>query len=274
MALYHKGAIMGGKRIEVGEKFSSLTAVEQTYKYSKSGRKRSHWLCICECGGSTVVDGGNLRNGNTRWCSDCASKWKSTHRATHGQTRNKKPTKSYMTWAGMKSRVFNENDARYSDYGGWGIDMSPKWENSFEAFYADMGDPPSKHHQIDRMENDKGYWPDNCKWATITEQGNNKRNNIILSHLGKTQTLAEWSRELGINYEAAQQRYYKYPDAPDVVLSVEKLSCGPTYKVSGTAYDSLSKVAKVYGMSVSGCHARFNSDTYPSWVKVQGRKPP
>jgi len=265
---------MGGLPIKAGDKFGALTALERTHKISRSGRKRSHWICVCDCGGESTVDSGNLRNGNTRWCSDCASDWKSKHKSTHGQSRLSKRSKAYNTWAHMKQRTMNPQNASFSDYGGRGIDMSTDWADSFEAFYADMGDPPSKLHQIDRIDNNAGYWPYNCQWATLTEQGNNKRSNIVLSHLGKTQTLTEWSRELGINYEAAKQRYYKYPDAPDVVLSVEKLSCGPTYKVEGTAYDSLSKVAKVYGMSVSGCHARFNSDTYPSWVKVQGRKPP
>jgi len=179
-----------------------------------------------------------------------------------------------MTWSGIKSRVLNESDERFSYYGGRGIDMSPDWENSFEAFYADMGEPPSKHHQIDRINNDKGYWPENCKWATVTEQGNNKRNNIILTHNGKAQTLAEWCREIGIEHGTAKRRYYKYPDDPEVVLSVERLSCGPTYTVEGIAYDSLSKVAKAYGMSASGCYSRFNSATYPEWVKFEGRKPP
>jgi hypothetical protein len=132
-----------------------------------------------------------------------------------------------MTWCGIKARVHNTSDARFADYGGRGIDMSPSWFESFDQFYLDMGHPPSRHHQIDRVDNDKGYWPDNCEWATRQVQGNNKRNNILICFEGKTKTLTEWCIERRLNYEAAKKRYYKYPDRPDLVLSKTGLPKGP-----------------------------------------------
>ena len=221
---------MGGLPIRKGDKFGRLTAIEQTYKTSKSGRKRSHWICWCECGGLNTVDGGNLRNGNTRWCADCASEWKSKHRSTHGQTRKKAPTKSYQTWAGIKSRVRNPNDARFSDYGGRGIDMSPRWACSFEAFHADMGDPPSSRHQIDRKDNDKGYWPDNCRWADLIEQANNKRSCIVVAYRGEVRTLPDWCRHLGLKYETIYRRYKRDNSNLDAVFSPKKLPKGPNSK--------------------------------------------
>lgn len=222
------GAIfMGGTPIKQGDKFGRLTAREMTHKFSKSGRKRAHWICDCECGGGAIVDSGNLRNGNTRWCSRCSANHKSFHKTTHGHTRKRSPTKSYRTWDGMKKRIFDPKDKRYDDYGGRGLDMDPRWRDSFEAFLEDMGEPPSKAHQIDRVDNDRGYWPDNCRWASRHEQGCNKRNNVLIEWCGETKALAEWCRYTGVSYNTAKRRLYSGQTDPAVIFSPQLLKRGP-----------------------------------------------
>tara|TARA_Y100000310_G_scaffold342836_2_gene447796 strand:- start:1793 stop:2452 length:660 start_codon:yes stop_codon:yes gene_type:complete len=209
---------MGGFPIVAGERFGSLSAVSMQHKVSNSGRKRAHWVCACDCGGEIVVDGGNLRNGNTRWCRACSARYKSEYKTKHGHSKDGKPTKAYQTWKGIKRRIFNPNDKRYPDYGGRGLDMSPVWRDSFEVFLADMGEPPSKRHQIDRIDNDKGYWPENCRWADLYEQGANKRNNVIIEWQGRKQTLAEWCRETGVSYDTAKRRVLTGTTDPAMIL--------------------------------------------------------
>ncbi|MGY8988455.1 MAG: hypothetical protein ACKVG7_07840, partial [Flavobacteriales bacterium] len=94
----------------------------------------------------------------------------------------------------------------YDGYGGRGISVCDRWRDSFENFLADMGERPSNEHSIDRKDNDGNYEPDNCRWATKKEQGRNRRSNRILTFNNKTQTLIEWSEELGISSAVIRQR--------------------------------------------------------------------
>jgi hypothetical protein len=82
----------------------------------------------------------------------------------------------YFTWHNMKTRIFMANEKDYPYYQGRGIDMDPRWKKSFMCFYLDMGPKPGKEYSIERIDNDKGYWKWNCKWATNIEQQRNKRN--------------------------------------------------------------------------------------------------
>lgn len=95
---------------------------------------------------------------------------------------NKKSYKpEYYTWGAIKQRCHNPNHFNYKNYGGRGIKLCNEWFNSFDKFYADMGDRPSNKHSIERIDNDKGYEPSNCKWATRYEQQNNRRLGNLIS---------------------------------------------------------------------------------------------
>lgn len=104
----------------------------------------------------------------------------------------------YSIWGAMKQRCLNSNNSRYHDYGGRGIGIHPSWVESFWTFLEDMGSRPSSDYSIDRKDNDGDYTPKNCRWATRREQHNNRNNNNSVTFRGKTQTLTEWSRELGV----------------------------------------------------------------------------
>ncbi len=106
-------------------------------------------------------------------------------------------TKIYHTWEIMKRRCYRKNYVDYHRYGGRGIEVCDEWKNSFLAFYKDMGERP-KGKTLDRINNDKGYSQENCKWSTPREQANNRRNNRFLTHKGKTLTVAQWARKLGV----------------------------------------------------------------------------
>lgn len=104
---------------------------------------------------------------------------------------------TYRIWAGIIQRCCNPNNSGYADYGGRGIKVCEAWKNSFEAFLADMGERPAGM-SIEREDNEKGYEPENCRWATIHEQARNRRNN----HRLNGETLTEAARRLGLSHTA------------------------------------------------------------------------
>ncbi|NOV25919.1 hypothetical protein E5S69_20670 [Cupriavidus necator] len=115
-------------------------------------------------------------------------------------------TPEYRAWQTMRLRCCNPDNAAYADYGGRGITVCDRWLDSPENFLADMGQKPSPKHELDRIDNDKGYSPGNCRWATRKVNDRNRRNNRHLEHDGVTRTLAEWSEITGINRDTLQKR--------------------------------------------------------------------
>jgi len=113
---------------------------------------------------------------------------------THGMSG----TPEYRAWATMRQRCNSLTHPEYRYYGGRGITVCESWDDSFEAFFCAMGRRPTSKHSLDRIDNFKGYSPTNCRWATRLEQANNTRFNRRIEYDGRSQTLAEWSRETGI----------------------------------------------------------------------------
>lgn len=105
----------------------------------------------------------------------------------------------------MKQRCINENSVYYANYGKRGITVCDRWLK-FENFIKDMGEPPTKKHSLDRIDNNKGYCLKNCRWTTRHQQQGNMRTNHIITFSGKTQCLAEWSREVKINQKTLWNR--------------------------------------------------------------------
>jgi hypothetical protein len=161
------------------------------------GNYRSYWKCQCDCGERTVVRCDSLRSGQSRSCG-CLQKAQVAERSfKHGAARNGQEAPEYKVWAGMISRCTNPNAHAFMEYGGRGIAVCDRWLHSFEAFLADMGQRPPRT-TLDRIDNDRGYEPGNCRWATPEEQQSNRRNNRVLTLNGVTRSLAEWSRVTGI----------------------------------------------------------------------------
>lgn len=106
----------------------------------------------------------------------------------------------------MKERCYVTTDKRYGDYGGRGIRVCERWLNSFEKFFADMGERPSQRHTIDRKNNNGNYEPGNCRWATRAEQNRNQRRNVIVEHDGKRLCVAEWAELAGISADVLRNR--------------------------------------------------------------------
>lgn len=172
-----------------GQKFNRLTVL------GFAGILNRQWFCKCECGNVTKVQSGSLKNGNTTSCGCLHKERVKEVRTKHGHSAHSQESRTYNTWKTMLKRCQNPNYKDFNNYGGRGIIVCERWQ-SFENFLADMGERP-EGKTLDRKENDKGYYPENCKWADWFEQANNRRNNHFLTHNGKTQTLAQWTKELG-----------------------------------------------------------------------------
>lgn len=152
----------------VGIRYGNLIVIERAPDVVSSGCIRRVWKCRCNCGSETLVRAGSLQSGNSRSCG-CL---RENRKTTHGETK----TKEYRAWAGIWQRCHNPNNRRFADYGGRGISVCDEWK-SFEKFLSDMGRKPSDEHSIDRINNSLGYFSENCKWSTRSEQQRNKRRN-------------------------------------------------------------------------------------------------
>lgn len=147
------------------QQFGKLTVLTRTQS-DKHGNAR--WLCRCECGTEKAVATPELVRGKTKSCGCSQGKKPQTaYGKRHG-------TRLYDAWRNMKGRCYKPSRPDYVNYGGRGITVCQRWLDDFEAFAADMGEPP-KEMSLDRIDNDKNYEPANCRWATRAEQNSNQR---------------------------------------------------------------------------------------------------
>lgn len=162
--------------------------------------------CRCDCGNSKSVFVYSLLDGISNSCGCLRVETTKKRATTHGHTKGDGRTAEYAAWSDAKSRCYNSNVRNYSEYGGRGIEMCEEWRNSFEAFYAYMGDRPSLIHSLDRIDANGNYEPGNCRWATDKEQCRNTRFNRVLEVDGQRMTLIEASERYGIKRATIWQR--------------------------------------------------------------------
>ena len=185
-----------------GHKYGRLTAIECV---GKNKHNYAMWRCLCDCGKETIVAGKSLWTGITKSCG-CLNIESSTDRIvslnkTHGKTH----TRLFRVWSSIKNRCENPNATNYSAYGGRGITICPQWKNDFDAFYEwamEHGyDPDAKRgvYTVDRIDNRKGYSPENCRLASSKEQANNRRNTRFVTVNGICKSTADWARYYGRN---------------------------------------------------------------------------
>ena len=183
-----------------GQKYGRLLAIKYLYT---NKRKKAVWLCKCECGKYIEVPSDNLAIGNTKSCgclhSDMSKE--KIKKIIENQTKYKKPHQKHIitVFNQIKTRCYNENCKAYKNYGGRGIKVCDKWLDNPNSFYEwSINNGYKKGLSIDRIDVNKDYEPNNCRWITNLEQQNNKRNNKYLEFNGEKHTYAEWSRIFNI----------------------------------------------------------------------------
>lgn len=201
-SLVQRGDYMGKAKDLTGERFGRLTVVGFAGR-GKNGR--ALWFCRCDCGGGTIVFAENLRRGSTQSCGCIHKERTAAINKTHGMTK----TRLFGIWAKMKQRCYNPNNPKFPIYGAEGKMICDEWQH-FEPFYTwAMANGYQDNLTIDRIDNSKGYSPDNCRWTTVKEQANNRRTCRIVEYNGKSQTIKQWSEELGIGYHTLIYRFNK-----------------------------------------------------------------
>ncbi len=172
-----------------GKRFTRLTAVKPCGK-NKSGIL---WECVCDCGKIVAVLVVNLNRGHSKSCG-CL-------RASIGRLSN---TPTYNVWTGMINRCTNPNNKCFSYYGGRGIKVCERWKE-YVNFLNDMGEKEAGM-SIERIDNNGNYEPSNCRWIPMSQQGKNRRNNRLITHLGETLIASDWDRRLGIGLGRTAER--------------------------------------------------------------------
>lgn len=185
----------------IGKRFGRLTVIDLDHVGEKN--HSTWWRCLCDCGNETVVYRGSLTSGDIVSCG-C---YRYEHRSEYGRTHGLSKHPLYIVWSGMIRRCTNPNAANYGRYGSRGIDVCEEWRENFEFFYNwAMMSGYKKGLTLDRIDNDLGYFPDNCRWVDRKTQQNNTRQNHFVTYGGETHSVAEWSRILGINHETLRYR--------------------------------------------------------------------
>jgi hypothetical protein len=163
-------------KIQSGDKYGKLTILKEVDSIVDSfGQTVRIFNCLCVCGNIKNIRMNAFRTGKTKSCG-CQRKGITIEsNKTHGLSKSSE----YRSWYAMKARCSNPNYKNYNYWGGRGIKVCDRWLNSFENFIEDMGKKPA-NTSLDRINNDGNYEPNNCRWATKTEQQNNRRNNKLI----------------------------------------------------------------------------------------------
>lgn len=162
------------------------------------------WLCRCDCGKQKTILRSSLLKGKTKSCGCLHDSGNNTR---HNHAKTNKQSKIYTIWKGVIQRCTNPNNRHYHNYGGRKINVCKRWLK-FDNFLEDMGEP-LEGLLLDRINNNKGYYKSNCRWATRKQQNRNTRKNHLKTYGGRTQCIAAWAEEYGMKYMTLWQRIRK-----------------------------------------------------------------
>lgn len=234
----------------IGQKINKLTIIKQSNSVKSSSSVFKMYECKCECGKIINIRAVALRKGNQISCG-CIGK--------HYMTKSKE----FITWQNMRKRCNKSYTTGFENYGGRGIKVSEDW-NNFINFYNDMGKCPNGY-SLDRIDNNKGYSKENCRWTSRSVQNKNKRNVSIIDYNGQKMDLKDLSKMVGMSYNTLFFRHHvkndliEYIESKKYILNLE----------DGIFYDNLAVAAKTYSTKRDSIKHKFNqSGRYKSLILV------
>lgn len=187
-----------------GERFGRLRVLGRA---GSDLQNKPTWRCVCDCGAEVVVRGLSLRSGHTESCG-CYCREVHTKHGDEG-------SRLYVIWCDMKERCFLPSHKSFADYGGRGITVCEEWLDyaTFMEWALENGYDPEAVKwtcTLDRIDHEKGYCPENCRWVDMKAQGRNKRNNVLIEFRGEIRPLSEWAEILGVKYQTLYARLTRY----------------------------------------------------------------
>lgn len=182
-----------------GVKFGRLMPISM-----KKNNGMAIWSCKCDCGNTIDVRASSLLNGHTTSCGCYGRNRLGESKRIHSDTGKR----LYKIYLGMKQRCYNPKQPSYKNYGGRGITICEEWLNDYSSFKKwSLKNGYSEQMTIDRIDNNKGYSPDNCRWTTRKEQNNNTRRCVLITYNGETHNITQWSEKTGIPRGIIAKRY-------------------------------------------------------------------
>ena len=197
----------------IGRKFGRLLITGDAPHRERNNNRRV--VAQCECGSAGEYFLMALKSGETKSCG-CMQREGDCYK-THGHTQGRKFSPEYYSWASMMTRCRNPKSRAYPHYGGRGITVCERW-GDFENFLADMGPRPDET-TLERKNHSLGYSKENCEWATLDVQANNKRSSRPVTHNGETKTISQWAESLGMPYNTLFNRLTRLHWSPDRALT-------------------------------------------------------
>lgn len=198
------------KQLDVTSKrFGNLIAIKSVGK----GKDGILWQCVCDCGNTRLCRASDLRAGKNISCG-CKRGKPPGLSVAHG-----KRSRPNRIWKQMRQRCLNKNDSAYDRYGGRGIRICPEWSD-FKVFHAwAISHGYTEDLEIDRRDNSKGYFPENCRWVDLKTQARNKKNNHLITFNGKTLPMAQWTEEMGFKPWILSNRIHGLGWSPEKALT-------------------------------------------------------
>jgi hypothetical protein len=172
----------------IGQRFGRLTVLTVSPREHPEGGYLAD--CMCDCGNRSVAVVKNLKQGHTSSCGCLRREVARSRQLTHGLSHSR----AYKSWNMMMHRCHNSKAPGYRNYGGRGISVCDSWRASFVSFRRDMGERPPGT-SLDRIDNSLGYCPENCRWATPSQQRRNTRRNVWVVIAGEARAVTDWARD-------------------------------------------------------------------------------
>lgn len=205
--------------VEIDQRFGRLTILD----VFRQGKRR-YCLCRCDCGNVKEIREDTIKSGSTVSCGCYGREARAKATRKHGLSKcSKNHHPLYTVWDSIIQRCTNPNTQYYYLYGGRGITICNEWRNDFMSFYRwAIANGYKKGKQIDRIDNNAGYFPENCRWVTAAENARNRRDNVLVEFCGKIMVLQDVANITGINRSTL---YYRLKKGLPLIREFELKAC-------------------------------------------------